>query len=68
MKVVVMVMDIHIHIFYSNSCYGNIHAVARVMQMQIEHSFKLLRNNVWFSLNNAIIKLIHIFSKLQYLD
>ena len=31
MKIVVMVMDMHIHRFYSNSCYGNIHAVARVI-------------------------------------
>ena len=31
MKGFVMVMDTNIHTVYSNSCYGNIHAVARII-------------------------------------
>ena len=45
MKVVAMVMDTHIHTFYSNSCYGNIHAVARVVAMV---TYILLLSNCFY--------------------
>ena len=35
MKGVVMVMDTHTHTFYRNSCYGNIHPVARVIVVMV---------------------------------
>ena len=31
MKGFAMVTDTHIHTVYSNCCYGNIHAVARII-------------------------------------
>ena len=32
-----MVMDAHTHTFYSNSCYGNINAVARVIVAMVTY-------------------------------
>ena len=37
MKVVAMVMDTHTNTFNSNSCYGNIHAVARVIAAMVTY-------------------------------
>ena len=47
MKVVAMEMDTHIHTFSSNSCYGNIHAVARVIVAMV--TYILLLSNCFYA-------------------
>ena len=59
MKIVVMVMDTHIYTVYSNSCYGNIHAVARVIVAMVMY-IPLLSNCFYGN--------ICVFALVNYMD
>ena len=55
MKVVVMVMDIDIHTFYSNSCYEHKHAVARVIVAMV--TYILLVSNCFYG-NICVVAIV----------